>query len=161
MNTANHCIREYIFVFATLYSRYESYSSLGVFVPALVNIHVIWECTSKRRLSKIKLTKDIEVVELLSLASLVRRPTGISSGMLHLSAIYEQPPAVVENEDFGGVAVYRPVLLVPCDVGNRDTRGGAGEGDGFVDYDVRVGHNVRVLDARRYCKERQDIIDGI
>ena len=31
------CIREYIFVFATLYSRYESYSSLGVFVPALVN----------------------------------------------------------------------------------------------------------------------------
>ena len=36
MNTANHCIREYIFVFATLYSRYESYSSLGVFVPALV-----------------------------------------------------------------------------------------------------------------------------
>ena len=28
------CIREYIFVFATLYSRYESYSSLGVFVPA-------------------------------------------------------------------------------------------------------------------------------
>ena len=29
------CIREYIFVFATLYSRYESYSSLGVFVPAL------------------------------------------------------------------------------------------------------------------------------
>ena len=38
MNTANHCIREYIFVFATLYSRYESYSSLGVFVPALVII---------------------------------------------------------------------------------------------------------------------------
>ena len=35
VNTANHCIREYIFVFATLYSRYESYSSLGVFVPAL------------------------------------------------------------------------------------------------------------------------------
>ena len=31
------CIREYIFVFATLYSRYESYSSLGVFVPALVH----------------------------------------------------------------------------------------------------------------------------
>ena len=30
------CIREYIFVFATLYSRYESYSSLGVFVPAVV-----------------------------------------------------------------------------------------------------------------------------
>ena len=29
-------IREYIFVFATLYSRYESYSSLGVFVPALL-----------------------------------------------------------------------------------------------------------------------------
>ena len=29
-------IREYIFVFATLYSRYESYSSLGVFVSALV-----------------------------------------------------------------------------------------------------------------------------
>ena len=35
---ANHCIREYIFVFATLYSRYESYSSLGVFVPALIYI---------------------------------------------------------------------------------------------------------------------------
>ena len=30
-----HCIREYIFVFATLYSRYELYSSLCVFVPAL------------------------------------------------------------------------------------------------------------------------------
>ena len=27
-------IREYIFVFATLYSRYESYASLGVFVSA-------------------------------------------------------------------------------------------------------------------------------
>ena len=35
------CIREYIFVFATLYSRYESYSSLGVFVPALIMIMVI------------------------------------------------------------------------------------------------------------------------
>ena len=30
------CIREYIFVFASLYSRYVSYSSLGVFVPALI-----------------------------------------------------------------------------------------------------------------------------
>ena len=74
--------------------------------------------------------------------------------MLHLSAIYEQPPAVVEDEDFSGVAVYRPVLLVPRDVGNRDTRGGAGESDGLVDDDVRVGYNVRVLYARRYCKER-------
>ena len=36
VNTVNHCIREYIFVFATLYSRYVSYSSLGVFVPALI-----------------------------------------------------------------------------------------------------------------------------
>ena len=35
------CIREYIFVFATLYSRYESYSSLGVFVPALTRAETI------------------------------------------------------------------------------------------------------------------------
>ena len=35
------CIREYIFVFATLYSRYESYSSLGVFVPALLPIQLL------------------------------------------------------------------------------------------------------------------------
>ena len=123
-----------------------------------MNVHVIWECTSKRRLSKRKLTKDIQIIKLLSLASLVRRPTRISSSMLHLSAIYEQPPAVVEDEDFGGVAVYRPVLLVPCDVGYRDTGGGAGEGDGLVDDDVRIGYDVRVFDARRYCNERQDII---
>ena len=32
------CIREYTFVFATLYSRYVSYSSLGVFVPALAKM---------------------------------------------------------------------------------------------------------------------------
>ena len=34
-------IREYIFVFATLYSRYVSYSSLVVFVPALVEINYV------------------------------------------------------------------------------------------------------------------------
>ena len=35
----NKCIREYIFVFATLYSGYKSHASLGVFVPALVFIN--------------------------------------------------------------------------------------------------------------------------
>ena len=33
------CIREYIFIFATLYSRYVSYLSLGVFVPTLIFTH--------------------------------------------------------------------------------------------------------------------------
>ena len=43
VSEANHCIREYIFVFATLYSRYESYSSLSVFVPALMNTDIVFD----------------------------------------------------------------------------------------------------------------------
>ena len=73
-----------------------------------------------------KLTKDIEVVKLLALARLVRRLTRVSARVLHLSAIYQQSPAVIEDEDFAVVAEYRLVLLVPCDVRYRDARGGTG-----------------------------------
>ena len=47
------CIREYIFIFATLYSRYESYSSLGVFVPALLynNYYALLCCKAPRTTS--------------------------------------------------------------------------------------------------------------
>ena len=42
VNTVNHCIREYIFVFATLYrDTYRIRHKFGVFVPALLGSDVI------------------------------------------------------------------------------------------------------------------------
>ena len=43
VNTVNHCIREYIIRIRHPVSRYVSYSSLGVFVPALIFTIVKWQ----------------------------------------------------------------------------------------------------------------------
>ena len=100
-------------------------------------------------------TKYVQVVELVCLPGLVLRAAGIAARVLHLGAVYQQSPAVVQDEHFAGVACDGHLLLEPHHLGDGNARGRARQSDGLVDHHLRLRHNVRVLYARRHCNAKQ------
>lgn len=102
------------------------------------------------------LTKDMKVVELLCLASLVRRTTRVPASVLHFCTVYQQPPAIVENKHLTGVVRDWRFLFEPHNFRYGNTSGRAGEGDGLVDHDLWHRQDIRVLYARRHCTERRE-----